>query len=122
MGQQRISTFRVLVHRMTNMHQAVFVEENATLKGFWEQLFIDLGSDEWENRSPNTPERLRERFAWVYEYVAKWKMPVEVLRFMDAFRQAWSEDSTVLRITTHPYISKADCAIRSFLNLNLCPN
>lgn len=48
-------------------------------------------------------------------------MPVEVLRFMDALRQAWSEDGTVLRITTHPYTSKADCAIGSFLNPDLCP-
>ncbi len=24
-----------------------FAEEDATLKGFWEQLFIDLESDEW---------------------------------------------------------------------------
>ena len=48
-------------------------------------------------------------------------MPVEILRFMDALRQAWSEDGTVLRITAHPYTSKAECAIGSFLNPDLCP-
>ena len=88
MGQHRVSTFRVLGHRMTEMHQAVFAEDNATLKGFWEQLFIDLGFDEWGNPSPNTPEGLRERFGWVYEYISKRKMPVKILRFMNALRQA----------------------------------
>jgi hypothetical protein len=121
MAQHRVSTFRVLVRRMTDMHQAAFAEENATLGYFWEQLFLDMGTDEWGNPSPNTPEGLKGRFGWVREYITKGKMPVEVLRFMDALRQAWSEDGTVLRITTHPYTSKADCAIGSFLNPDLCP-
>ena len=80
-----------------------------------------MGTDEWGNPSPNTPGGLKGRFGWVYEYITKGKMPVEVLRFMDALRQAWSEDGTVLRITTHPYTPKADCAIGSFLNPDLCP-
>jgi len=121
MAQHRISTFRVLVRRISDMHRAIFAEENATLDHFWEQLFLDMGTDEWGNPSPNTPEGLKGRFGWVHEYITKGKMPVEVLRFMDALRQAWSEDGTVLRITTHPYTSKAECAIGSFLNPDLCP-
>jgi hypothetical protein len=31
---------------MTDMHQAVFAEENVTLDHFWEQLFVDMGTDE----------------------------------------------------------------------------
>ena len=121
MAQHRISTFRVLIRRITDMHRAIFAEENATLDHFWEQLFLDMGTDEWGNPSPNTPEGLKGRFGWVHEYITKGKMPVEVLRFMDALRQAWSEDGTVRRITTHPYTSKAECAIGSFLNPDLCP-
>ncbi len=49
-------------------------------------------------------------------------MSVEVLRIMIALQQAWSEDSTVLRTITHPYTPKADCAIGSFLNPDLCPH
>ena len=48
-------------------------------------------------------------------------MPVEVLRFMEALRQAWNEDGTILRIATHSYASKAECALGSFLNPDLCP-
>ncbi|PGH16888.1 hypothetical protein AJ80_05032 [Polytolypa hystricis UAMH7299] len=81
-----------------------------------------MATYQWGNPSPNTPGGLKVRFGWVQEYITKGKMLVEVLRFMDALRQAWSEDGTVLRITTHhPYTSKADCAIRSFLNPDLCP-
>jgi hypothetical protein len=69
------------------MHQAVLAEENATLDHFWEQLFVDMGTDEWGNPSPNTPKGLKGRFSWVHEYITKGKMPVEVLRFMDALRQ-----------------------------------
>ena len=103
------------------MHQAVFAEENATLNHFWKQLFVDMGTDEWGNPSPNTPGGLRGGFGWVHECITKDKILVEVLRFMDALRQAWSEDGTVLRITAHPYTSKADCAIGSFLSPDLCP-
>ena len=46
MAQHRVSTFRVLVRRMKDMHQAVFAEENATLNHFWGQLFVDMGTDE----------------------------------------------------------------------------
>jgi len=103
------------------MHQAVFAEENATLDDFQEQHFVDMRTDEWGNPSPNTPKGLKRRFSWVHEYITKGKTSVEVLRFIDALRQAWSEDGTVLGITTHPYTSKADCAIGSFLNPDLCP-
>lgn len=121
MGQHRISSLRVLVRHMTDMHRAVFAEGSATLDDFWEQLFLDMGSDEWGNPSPNTPKGLKERFGWVYDYIANGQMPVEVLRFMNALRQAWNEDGTILRIATHPYASKAECAIGSFLNPDLCP-
>jgi hypothetical protein len=63
MAQHHVSTFRVLVRRMTDMHQAVFAEENATLDYFWEQLFLDMGTDEWGNPSPNTPKGLKGRFS-----------------------------------------------------------
>jgi hypothetical protein len=121
MAEHRVSTFRVLVRRMTDMHQAVFAEENATLDHFWEKLFIDMETEEWGNPLPNTPKGLKGRFGGVQEYNTKGKMPVEVLRFIDAVRQAWSEDGTALRIATHPYTSKADCAIGSFLYPDLCP-
>lgn len=121
MGQHRISSFRVLVRHMTDMHRAVFAEGSATLDDFWEQLLLDMGSDEWGNPSPNTPKGLKERFGWVYDYIANGQMPVEVLRFMDALRQAWNEDGTILRIATHPYASKAERAIGSLLNPDLCP-
>ena len=121
MGQHRISSFRALVRQMTDMHRAIFAEGSATLDDFWGQLFLDMGSDEWGNPSPNTPKGLKERFGWVYDYIADGQMLVEVLRFMDALRQAWNEDGTILRIATHPYASKAECAIGSFLNPDPCP-
>ena len=52
--------------------------------------------------------------------IANGRIPVEILRFVDALRQAWNEDGTILRFATHPYASKAECAIGSFLNPNLC--
>ena len=121
MGQHRISSFRILVRHMTDMHRAIFAEGSATLDDFWEKLFLDMGSDEWGNLSPNTPKGLKERFGWVYDYIVNDQMPVEVLCFMGALRQAWNEDETILRIAAHPYASKAECAIGSFLNPDLCP-
>ena len=73
----------------------------------------------WEGRGETLGSYHKLLFTW--STGLKGKMPVEVLRFMDALRQAWSEDGTVLRITTHPYSSKADCTIGSFLNPYLCP-
>ena len=103
------------------MHPAIFAEENATLDHFWEQLFLDKGTDEWGDPSPHSPEGLKGGFGWVHEYNTKGKMPVEVLRSIDPLRQAWSEDGTILRIISHSYTSKAKCAIASFLNPGLSP-
>ncbi|KAL9635796.1 MAG: hypothetical protein Q9204_002490 [Flavoplaca sp. TL-2023a] len=103
------------------MGQHFFAEENKTPGDFWEQLFIAMESDKWGDPIPNTPPGLKKRFGWVYEYVLTGHIPVEVLRFMDALRQIWNEDGTVLRITTHPYTLKAECATSSFMNPDLCP-
>ncbi len=121
MGQHCTSSFRVLVRHMTDMHRAVFAEENATPNDFWGQLYIAMGPDKWGNPIPNTSPGLKKRFGWVYEYVLTGHMPVEVLRFMDALRQIWNEGGTILRITTHPYTLKAECATSSFMNPDLCP-
>jgi hypothetical protein len=106
---------------MTDMHRAVFAEENATSSCFWEQLYIAMGSDKWGDPVPSTPAGLKQRFGLVYEYVLTGHMPMEVLRFMDALRQIWNEDGTILRIATHPYTLKAECATSSFMNPDLCP-
>ena len=121
MGQHRTSSFRILVRHMADMHRAVFPEENATPSYFWEQLYITMGSDKLGDPVPNTPAGLKQRFGWVYEYVLTGHMPMEVLRFMDALRQIWNEDGTILRIATHPYALKAECATSSFMNPDLCP-
>ncbi|KAL8919232.1 MAG: hypothetical protein Q9208_006893 [Pyrenodesmia sp. 3 TL-2023] len=103
------------------MHRAVFAEENEPPGDFWEQLFIAMESDKRGDPIPNTPPGLKKRFGWVYKYVLTGHIPVEVLRFMDALRQIWNEDGTILRITTHPYTLKAECATSSFMNPDLCP-
>ena len=121
MAQHFTSSFRVLVRHMRDLHRAVFAGDNATLNHFWEQLFIVMGPDEWGNPTPNSPLGLKQRFGWVYEYVLTGQMPVKVLRLMDALRQIWNGDGTVLRISTHPYTLKAECATSSLMNPDLCP-
>jgi len=88
---------------MTDMHQAIFAEENATLDHFWEQLFVDMGTDEWGDPSPNTPEGLKGRFDWLHVTAKKIKHSYEILisiLWEETYKKGWLKNGEVLDLVS----------------------
>ena len=119
MGQHRVSTLRVLVRLMSEVHKDVFdgVPVTSREKDFWLYLWFNLDKT-WGTA---LPELLEERFDWILEYIRVGTMPKEVLCFKDALRQVWSGAGAVLRSAKHPYNYNVGCAIGNFFNPDLCP-
>ena len=120
MGQHRVSTLRVLVRLMSEVHKDIFDGVPVTFreKDFWSNLWFKLDKT-W---GIVLPELLEERFDWVLEYIRVGTMPKEVLCFKDALRQVWSGAGAVLRSAKHPYNYDVGCAIGNFFNPDLCPH
>lgn len=119
MVQHRVSTLRVLVRLMREVHKDVFDGISATLRemDFWSNLWFNLDKT-WGIISPKL---LEERFSWVLEYIRAGKMPRKVLCFKDALRRVWMKDGALLRSAKHPYNYDVGCATRDFLNPDLYP-
>lgn len=119
MGQHRVSTLRILVRLMREVHKDIFDGGPVIFreKDFWSNLWFSLDKT-W---GIVLPELLKERFDWVLEYIRVGTMPKEVLCFKDALRQVWSGARAVLRSAEHPYNYDVGCAIGNFFNPDLCP-
>lgn len=119
MGQHQVSTLRVLVRLMRDVHKDILDSGPVTLreKDFWTNLWFRLDNT-W---GIILPKLLKERFDWVLEYIREGRMPKEALCVKDALRQVWTRPGTVLKSTKHPYSYNVGFVVENVFNPDLCP-
>lgn len=117
MGQHQVSTLRVLVRLMREVHKEVFDSSAASSSDndFWRNVWYRL-DETWGIASYKL---LKQRFGWVLEYIRKGTMQ-EVLCFKDALGQIWGGAGAILRSAKHPYNCNVRCAV-GYFNPDLCP-
>jgi hypothetical protein len=104
---------------MRQMYAEAFEDESVklTIEEFWHNVYFMI-DDEWYITSPTA---LRERFGWVLRYITEGEHTQEARHFMDALREVWSEEGTVLRSATHPYEAMKTYATGNEQHPDLCP-
>jgi hypothetical protein len=118
MGQHRVSTLRILVRIMRDIHSDVF-HGKAELgeNDFWTHVWFRL-DETWEIKSE---KKLKTRFGWVLDYIRIGALPNEAQCVKDALREVWMDAGTILRTAQHPYGYYPGCANESYFNPDLCP-
>jgi hypothetical protein len=118
MGQHRVSTLRILVRFMRDIHNDVFHGETELGENdFWRHTWFRL-NETWGNMSERT---LKARFGWVLDYIRTGALPNEAQCVKDTLREIWMDAETILRTPKHPYGYYPGCANESCFNPDLCP-
>lgn len=117
MGLHRVSTLRVFVRIMRDIHSDVFHGNTDTGENvFWTNVWFLLD----ETWGIGSEKKLKTKFGWVLDYIRIGALPNEAQCVKDALRQAWSDEGTILRTAKHPYDYYPGCANELYLNPDLC--
>ncbi|KAG5790052.1 hypothetical protein H9Q69_010891 [Fusarium xylarioides] len=117
-----VSTFRVLVHLMQDIHKRTFDEStdssslDLTDNQFWECLYVGGLGPSWGFKSV---EEVKHRFSWVLRSIRTGYLPTEATKIRGILLEILS--GSLLKSGVHPYTYTGGIDSTKYLNPDLSP-
>ncbi|KAF5573978.1 aminodeoxychorismate synthase [Fusarium subglutinans] len=117
-----VSTFRVLVHLMQDIHKRAFDEStdssslDLTDNQFWECLYVGGLGPIWGFKSV---EEVKHRFSWVLRSIRTGYLPTEAAKIRGILLEVLS--GSLLKSGVHPYTYTGGIDSTKYLNPDLSP-